>query len=429
MPVNYTQSESDPLLQSSSATSDYSPYIQAAQQASGILSNAAIGAGNTSANNYGLAQAQIQQGNQSSTNYSNPYTTLGLSATQRLQNLMTNPSSITTDPAYQFNLDQQMQQLQNKNVAGGKLLSGQNIDDVAKLTSGYASSAYQQQVQNNLAEAGLGQTSAINQGNQDFSAGQAVGAYQGQIGDTLGNAQVAAANAQARGLYDASRGMVAQSTSRSTPYNYGGTARGGVNNLGTQDSSIPMGDDSQYQNQVDAMQGQGNAAANATPNQNAASDTSGSGMGSLSSSTGAAGAAGSSQLGGASRGLSSGLSSAISGAANTAGGSMSGGGSGSSATAGGSLTGLSSAGYGSLGSPYSENGLSGSMPGVISGSTQSAIGDAAASAINMSKGFLPGESKAQYDVRQQRIWESQHPDVVASAVARGNRTAGSVFGG
>lgn len=293
MAINYSQAQADPLLQSSSASSDYTPYINASRQAAGILSNAAYGAGNTAASNYGLAQSQIRQGNQSSANYNNPYTTLGLSATQRLQNLMTDPSSIKMDPSYQFNLDQQMQQLQNKNVAGGKLLSGQNIDDIARLTSGYAGNAYQQQIANNTTQAGLGQASAINQGNQDFNAGQAIGSYQGQIGDTQGNAQVAAANAQARGLYDAARGLVAQSTVKSNPFGAGGSV-GGVTDLGTKDSSIKTGEKSFEDFQKELANQNNNARANGSSNQGGGgsptSAPSGGGAGGGGSSSGLGGA-------------------------------------------------------------------------------------------------------------------------------------------
>lgn len=455
MAIDYTQAQGDPLLGSSSRTSDYTPYIQAAQQASGILSNAANSAGNTAANNYGLAQSQIRAGNVNSAAYNNPYVNLGLSATQRLQGLISNPSSIVNDPGYQFNLDQQMQQLQNQNVAGGKLLSGQNIQDVAKLTSGYASNTYNQALQAAQQQAQIGQTSAMNQGNQDFQAGQAIGGYQGQIGDTLGSSQVAAANAQARGLYDASRGLVAQTTARSTPFNATNAGgNGAVINGGVQDSTIPMNQKSfeDYQKQLAGLTS--NKAANATPMQNQTQDK---GPTSAQQQTTSGNQGGSQNLGGAAptaggtpnnlgssgpTNTGSDYGSYLNRNSNTGGYDMGGSAeglnfAGSSSynpnLSGGYLTGLGNAGGTGL-APGTERGIGdavgqgASQAGGIAG-LAGAIGQGAQGALNMSRTQLPGEAWKDYQVRQQRIFEAQNPDVVAQAVARGNRQAGSVFGG
>lgn len=207
------------------STSNYTPLINAANQATPTLAQAANAAGQVSAQNYGLAQSQISGGTSGAANINSPYTQLGLSATQQLQNLMANPSSVTNLPGYQFGLQQQTDALQNQNTAGGMLLSGQNINGIAALTSGYASNAYQQAVNNLTQQTQIGQQSATNQANLTANAANNIANYQGQIGNTLGNADIAAGNAEAQGLYNAATAQVAQSTS-------GGLGHAVVGNMG-----------------------------------------------------------------------------------------------------------------------------------------------------------------------------------------------------
>lgn len=66
---------------------------------------------------------------------------------QKLQDLMANPSSVTSLPGYQFQFDQGKQALERSDAAGGFNGSGNMATDLIKYGQGYAMSAYDNQVQ------------------------------------------------------------------------------------------------------------------------------------------------------------------------------------------------------------------------------------------------------------------------------------------
>lgn len=61
---------------------------------------------------------------------------------KRLQDLLTNPSSIQGDPSYQFRLDQGNQEINRSAAAKGMLGSGNVLAELAKYGQGMASNEY-----------------------------------------------------------------------------------------------------------------------------------------------------------------------------------------------------------------------------------------------------------------------------------------------
>jgi len=79
-----------------------------------------------------------------------PYAAYRPQAASQLQNLLSNPSTITTTPGYQFNLAQGLQAQQAQQAAQGRLVSGGGLLQAQQFGQQYATSQLQQQ-QNLLA--------------------------------------------------------------------------------------------------------------------------------------------------------------------------------------------------------------------------------------------------------------------------------------
>jgi len=100
----------------------------------------------------------------------------------QLQNLINNPSTITTTPGYQFNLAQGLQAQQAQQAAQGRLVSGGGLLQAQQFGQQYAQSNLQQQ------QALLAQLSGATQAPASGAAAQA-GLTAGQLGGTLGGIQ------------------------------------------------------------------------------------------------------------------------------------------------------------------------------------------------------------------------------------------------
>jgi len=74
-----------------------------------------------------------------------PYAAYRPQAAAQLQNLLTNPSTITTTPGYQFNLQQGLQAQQAQQAAQGSLVSGGGLLQAQQFGQQYATSSLQQQ--------------------------------------------------------------------------------------------------------------------------------------------------------------------------------------------------------------------------------------------------------------------------------------------
>jgi hypothetical protein len=100
----------------------------------------------------------------------------------QLYNLLSNPSTITSTPGYQFNLSQGLQAMQSQQAAQGRLVSGGGLLQAQQFGQQYAQSSLQQQ------ESLLAQLSGATQspGSGATAAGNLIG---GQLGGTLGGVQ------------------------------------------------------------------------------------------------------------------------------------------------------------------------------------------------------------------------------------------------
>jgi hypothetical protein len=78
----------------------------------------------------------------------------------QLQNLMQDPSTITSTPGYQFGLANYMQQLQAKQAAQGSLVGGGALVQAGQMGQQYATSQLGQQQQLLAQLAGAGQSPA-----------------------------------------------------------------------------------------------------------------------------------------------------------------------------------------------------------------------------------------------------------------------------
>jgi hypothetical protein len=76
-----------------------------------------------------------------------PYAAYRPQAAAQLQNLLTNPSTITTTPGYQFNLQQGLQAQQAQQAAQGRLVSGGGLLQAQAFGQQYATSQLSQQQQ------------------------------------------------------------------------------------------------------------------------------------------------------------------------------------------------------------------------------------------------------------------------------------------
>lgn len=98
----------------------------------------------------GQAASLLGGGGQTKPGVADPYAAYRPQAAAQLQNLLSNPSTITSTPGYQFNLQQGLQAQQAQQAAQGRLVSGGGLLQANQFGQQYATSSLQQQ-QNLLA--------------------------------------------------------------------------------------------------------------------------------------------------------------------------------------------------------------------------------------------------------------------------------------
>jgi len=94
--------------------------------------------------------ASLLGGGKTKPGVADPYAAYRSQAASQLQNLLANPSTITSTPGYQFNLQQGLQAQQAQQAAQGRLVSGGGLLQAQQFGQQYATSSLQQQ-QNLLA--------------------------------------------------------------------------------------------------------------------------------------------------------------------------------------------------------------------------------------------------------------------------------------
>jgi len=89
--------------------------------------------------------AKLLGGGATKPGVADPYAAYRPQAAAQLQNLLTNPSTITTTPGYQFNLQQGLQAQQAQQAAQGRLVSGGGLLQAQSFGQQYATSQLAQQ--------------------------------------------------------------------------------------------------------------------------------------------------------------------------------------------------------------------------------------------------------------------------------------------
>ena len=139
----------------------------------------------------GQAASLLGGGGRTKPGVADPYAQYRSQAASQLQNLLANPSTITSTPGYQFNLQQGLQAQQAQQAAQGRLVSGGGLLQAQQFGQQYATSNLQQQ-QNLLATlSGANQAPAgAAQAQQGINFGQAGALGLGLQGLSSGTANV-----------------------------------------------------------------------------------------------------------------------------------------------------------------------------------------------------------------------------------------------
>ena len=104
----------------------------------------------------------------------------------QLSALMANPSSVTSTPGYQFNLDQGLQQLTRMGASQGMLGSGNMLQAVTQYGQNYATNQYQTQLNNLMQLAGVNAGNPGAAGQIQYNQNQANAQGAGILGATMG---------------------------------------------------------------------------------------------------------------------------------------------------------------------------------------------------------------------------------------------------
>lgn len=144
------------------------------------------GAFNIGSGAYGMYQAQqMQQLMKQLQASGDPFSQYRSGYGAQLQQLMNDPSSVSSMPGYQFGMDQGTQALMRSQAAGGTLGSGQGAIALQKYGQDYAGMQYQQQLQNLMGLSGANINPGAN-ANLQFMGNQANLNLQGNALNRIG---------------------------------------------------------------------------------------------------------------------------------------------------------------------------------------------------------------------------------------------------
>jgi len=136
---------------------------------------------------FGGAQA-LANGRQVQPGQADPFSAYRPQYAAQLQNLMSNPNSVTQTPGYQFNLSQGLQGLQAQQAAQGRLVSGGALLQGQQFGQNLAQQSYSDQLKTLMALSGASQSPGVG-----ATAMSNIGAS--NLGSTLGGWQAIAGGA------------------------------------------------------------------------------------------------------------------------------------------------------------------------------------------------------------------------------------------
>lgn len=157
-----------------------------------------------------------------------PYREAGYGALEQIQNLLKNPNSITSEPGYQFGMDQGTRALNSGAAARGMTYSGAAGKALTRYGQDYAGTKLDQSYNRLASLAGLGQIGANGQNNQNFAS---------QVGNNLtglANAKAGASMYNARQWGNAANSLANWASSKwgSPSESYEGWGSGGLDPFG-----------------------------------------------------------------------------------------------------------------------------------------------------------------------------------------------------
>lgn len=112
----------------------------------------------------------------------------------QIQNLLANPSSITSDPGYQFGLQQGQSQIDNQAAARGGYYSGAQLKASQRYGQDYAGTKLNDSLNRLMGVAGLGQVGATANQSNNTNYSQMGGSGLAQQGNIRGSGYIGGAN-------------------------------------------------------------------------------------------------------------------------------------------------------------------------------------------------------------------------------------------
>jgi hypothetical protein len=160
-------------------------YLRAAQLAGGLYAqNKAAGAAQSGNDAQNALLSQMYQQNRAD---NQPLLDMRNQTLPQIQNLLKNPSSITSDPGYQFGLKQGANQLNNRAAASGNYYSGAQMKAAQQYGQDYAGTKLDQSLNRLTNVAGLGQVGANNNQSNNTNFGVSGGNNLAQGGNIRGS--------------------------------------------------------------------------------------------------------------------------------------------------------------------------------------------------------------------------------------------------
>lgn len=191
---------------------NYKPLIEAYPKAADIQASAAQQASQIGTNFLNQGLGAVNTGAQQATQTVSPYLSAGNSAVNSLAGMtgaggaaaqQAAYQNFQANPAYQFNLNEQLESLQKYFGGRGKAYSGQAIKAAQDRAAGLASQEYNTQVQNQQNFLNSLNPFAQQQANRNYLQGTDQANIYDRIGNTQAGGILAAAGAQAGGLLGA----------------------------------------------------------------------------------------------------------------------------------------------------------------------------------------------------------------------------------
>lgn len=196
---------------------------------------------------YSRAESELGKGFDQAIGYQQPYYDYGQNALRRFQDWEKDPNAITSDPSYQWRLNQGLESVENSAAARGGALSGNALRAITDYGQGAASQEYNNEFQRWLQRLGIGQGAAANMSNLAAGRGNALAnliaqGSESQWNRLLGQAETTrlgelATNSIVQSWVPAQYGG-GKSTSTGTPAFFSGGGNQGGGNQGGANSDL-----------------------------------------------------------------------------------------------------------------------------------------------------------------------------------------------